>query len=885
MAQGDVNRELVAKFRSMTLDRLERLTLALLELERNPDDEANEGELLRECHTLKGEAKMMGFADVQLVAHRLEDLLRWARERRFRVPQELNDILLTGFDMIGLLVQKKPGDQEIVDLPEFMATVDTFLRNNESKPETKPEAKPEPPTAPDEETKADPPPDDDAPTVTAAPAPAPAPLPPTAARITASAGAASLLQPEAEWSTSSATGSRSGEETRLLDPATSPSQSTGALDLSVLRGGRVDRSERHPTGRLPQVGDADTTATTIRLRSDREPGGGTTRRYRTRMQHRGDENSIRIDLDKLDNLLTLAGDLLLGHERSMQRVDLAREMRDEMRNYMRELHELARELPQLNDDLFTGEARIGGGGWGEAAVASRARNVTDTARSLLAGVERLLRELRDESFRSRNQLETLEISVRELRLLPVGTLFRRYPRAIRDLAKEQGKEVNVRIHGEAVELDKRILDQISEPLLHLIRNAVDHGIEDPDSRVAAGKPPEATLRLSARHIGALVEIEVADDGRGIDPDGVRRAAVQRGALTIEESQLMQSSDLIELIFDSGFTTRNVISDVSGRGVGLDVVRETIEELGGTVQVISQTGAGSRFVMQVPVRVAISKAQIVRLGQDRYAIPSEELEKLVSLPASELATVGNGIALRYRTFGTTTLRGELQSRQELVPIEDLARLLRMPALPDADEIGLAIIHHGGRRQALRVDEFLGEQEIVRRPFNRFLEGVTVLSGTTILPDGGIVPILNIVEVMRLTGDVLRVREGAVAPRGSALDTGADDAPRPAGGTRARRVLLVEDSEITRELLVEILRQKGYRVTEARNGYEALEALRLEVPDLIVTDVDMPEMNGFEMLEQLRGQPEYYNVPVVVLTTRGDDVDKRRALELGANAYLV
>ena len=862
MAQGDVNRELVAKFRSMTLDRLERLTLSLLELERNPDDEAHEGELLRECHTLKGEAKMMGFADVQLVAHRLEDLLKWAHERRFRVPQELNDILLTGFDMIGMLVQKKPGDQEIVDLPEYMETVDAFLKEHAD----------------------DPKPD----------------LPPKPSAVSGVGSRPAVDERPDDWQLSSSSGapSSSSEETRAMTfgDAPSASQSTASLDVSDLRpgGAPTDRipptpartPQRHsPTGRLPQAGDADTHATTVRLRSDRnDKSGGSTRRYRTRMTHRSDENSIRIDLDKLDHLLTLTGDLLLSHERSGQRVELARSTRDDMREFLRDIAELSRQLPQLNDDLFSSQARIGDSGWSEAAVATRTRDISDTARSLMANVERLLRELRDESFRSRNQLETLEISVRELRLLPVGTLFRRYPRAIRDLAKEQGKEINVRIHGENVELDKRILDQISEPLLHLIRNAVDHGIEEPGLRVENGKPPEATLRLAARHIGALVEIEVADDGRGIDPDAVRRAAVERGVLSIEETAALQSSDLIELIFDSGFSTRTRVSDVSGRGVGLDVVRETIEELGGTVQVISQTGAGSRFVLQVPVRVAISKAQIVRLGQDRYAIPSEELEKLVSIPSHELATVGNGIALRFRTFGSTGLRGELIPRDELVPVEDLARLLRQPALPDADEVFLAVILHGGRRQALRIDEFLGEQEIVRRPFNRFLEGVTVLSGTTILPDGGIAPILNIVEVMRLTGDISRVRDGAVTSVHTMTALGGDTG-QAASGPRVRRILLVEDSEITRELLVEILRQRGYRVSEARNGYEALEALRLEIPDLIVTDVDMPEMNGFEMLEQLRGQPEYYNVPVVVLTTRGDDVDKRRALDLGANAYLV
>ncbi len=862
----DVTRDLIQKFRAVTLDRLERLTLAVLDLEGDPSQQEALDTLNRELHTLKGEAKMMGFADVNLVAHRLEDMLKGAQGSGAETwPEGLSDLMLRGLDALGMLVQKTSAEGEMIDLHELLTQFDEFSR----------------------------------------------------AASPAEADEAAL-------------GALSASELGELDPGAVPTEpDVRPPEEKVEEPSPGEHTETQAeTTTTPELANAAPTKKRERSPTSKTKAlrGATGRISATTLLERTEDTSIRIDLDKLDQLLVQAGDLILSHNRSAQRLSTLRELREKAAEHLEALDELTREAggfdggalgarPLSSADGHAASRIYGSGEFSmpslsvsSATLPSQAegrlgeclRQLTESGRAIHAQLERAYRDVRDDIFRDRQQLEQLEINVKELRLLPIGTVLRRYPRAVRDLARDREKEMRIEIFGESVSLDKRILDQISEPLLHLVRNSIDHGIEPPEQRDAVDKPRAGLLRLAARSAGAMVEIEVADDGRGIDPTKLVRKAQERGLISASEAQTLSEERALELIFESGFSTAEEVSDISGRGVGLDAVRNSIERLGGTLQLSTDVGRGTSFTLQLPVRVAIGKAQIVRLGQERVAIPSEEIEKIMRVPAEELVSVGSGRGLPYQARGIQA-PGQIRPRseldeltkhasyssdehslfntnveEELVPVLGLARLLRMPSTTSEEWWELAVINHGGRRIALRVDDFLGEEEILHRPFDPFMHGVTAFTGTTILPDGSVTPILNIVELMRLAERSVRARSHDFA-----------EETEPVGETQdgAKSALLVEDSEITRELLMEILRNLGLHVVEAKNGREGLELLRQRPADLIVTDIDMPEMDGFEMLERLRAEPEYYNIPVIVLTTRGEDEDKRRALDLGANAYLV
>jgi two-component system chemotaxis sensor kinase CheA len=445
-------------------------------------------------------------------------------------------------------------------------------------------------------------------------------------------------------------------------------------------------------------------------------------------------------------------------------------------------------------------------------------------------------------------LQELQEKAMRTRMVSVGTIAGPLARAVRDLARSSGKQVHWELVGEATELDRHVLEHLREPLVALVRNAVDHGLELPDERVAAGKDPAGTVRVDAMQLGGEVVISVSDDGRGVDLAGVRDAAA------LDEDE--EDADALAAIFEPGVSTARTVTEVSGRGVGLDAVRAAVELLRGRVEVHSSQGAGSEFRISVPMTLAVLRCLLVRAGRHRYALPLHATATVVP-PTGERLTSAEG-------------RPAVWVGGEAVAMTDLTALLDGGA---GHALGPAIvISTAVGRHALRVDELIGQRDVVVKDLGRLLPRLDLLAGASVEPDGTIMLVLD------AAGLIAAARRGVAA--------GGDDGEPPllVPGRRGR-ILVVDDALTIRELQRSILERAGYEVVTAAGGQEALELLAEEPADLVLTDVEMPGMDGFVLTEIIRGSPRHGALPVLILTSRTDEDDRRRGLEAGADAYLV
>ncbi len=436
-----------------------------------------------------------------------------------------------------------------------------------------------------------------------------------------------------------------------------------------------------------------------------------------------------------------------------------------------------------------------------------------------------------------------------LRLVPVEPMLRELRRHARLLAAEAQKAVSVRIEARGVELERNVLDQAWDSLLHLVQNAVDHGLEPEDER--GDKAPVGALLLSAQAAGASVVLTVEDDGRGIDPDEVRRAAVRSGRYGASGPDA-SDEEILDLVFEDGFSTRQEVSTLSGRGVGLSVVRRQVEGLGGTVHVASTRGEGTRFVLTVPFTITKERSLVVGVGSGLFGFPARIVRAV--LGAHELPAP------------TADRRHVLRFGDETMPLVSLSRALELGSA--SKDTAAIVLELSGRRFGVGVPSIVGDSELIRRPADALLGTLTGVAATALLEDGRLVLMLDLAFLHRA------LREAGARPN--------PIAPAPAG-PRRRRVLVADDSPVVCQLVQEILVSAGYAVEVVHDGTDAIAAIREREPDLVMSDVEMPKMGGFDLLSEIRKRTQ--KLPVIMLTTRGSVEDRQRATELGANAYLL
>ncbi len=446
----------------------------------------------------------------------------------------------------------------------------------------------------------------------------------------------------------------------------------------------------------------------------------------------------------------------------------------------------------------------------------------------------------------------LEHRLRRLRMVPIRDLFARYVRTVRDLAQSQGKEVRTVLRDQGSRIDRQSLERLYEPLLHLVRNSVDHGIEDPKARVIAGKPPSGTIYLGAEHMGSFLRITVEDDGAGVDPERVRSAIVDQGMVEPAVAAAMGTEELLGTLFVAGFTTRSTTSELSGRGYGLDIVKWEIERLGGSVGISSALGRGTRIELRTPFSASATRVVRFRIRDSGFALP--------------VSAVGSVLELAGRSTSEELGRKLVRIDDEWVPMVAAERAVFGGSVSEPSHGFLILVHYSEIRVALVVSEPPAHAEVVIKPLGDVLDSVRLVTGAGILERDEIALILNPGElVSRAYGTRVALAE-------------------PTTTKGPQRVLLVEDSAITRRMVAQILRSFGYQVLEAGNGLQGLDVALNTPIDLLLTDLDMPEMDGITMIKKVRAETRLEALPIVVLSTRGSEEDKRLASAAGADAYL-
>ncbi|HUS63487.1 MAG TPA: response regulator [Kofleriaceae bacterium] len=567
--------------------------------------------------------------------------------------------------------------------------------------------------------------------------------------------------------------------------------------------------------------------------------------------------TIRVDFDKLDHLLNLVGELVLGRDSLRTSITSLSALGTELSMD----RQLARRIEMVADHREVRAASGGGRARGHGGVPALGE-----LREELGRVERVLAEIGHELDYSSGRLDNVSGELRQavmrLRMVPVGGVLRKHHRTVRDLANTLGKRAKVVLTGEDTELDKLLVEALDEPLLHLVRNAVDHGLEPPDERVRAGKPPEGTISIRAMQRGNQVVIEVSDDGKGISPDVVRRKAREREIVTEVELDNMDDRDVLDLIFRAGFSTAATVSDVSGRGVGMDVVRQTIvHQLKGTIDIRSTVGSGSTFRLSLPLTLAITQVLLARAGGEVFAVPLDSVVRTLTCQPDDVRLVQD--------------REVLTVRDRQVPLVRLADILELPGdVGGPGELCVILTDQSGDLYGLVCEGLLGKKEIVIKSLGEILSGVPCTAGATLLGDRCAV----IVDVAAVIERAVTIRRSGRSPLRVVAREGS------AAAATGVHVLLVDDSDMVRESLRRLLHEAGYRVTVARDGREGLEIAMAQRFDLVSTDVMMPRMDGYELTRALRATAEYRDVPIVMVTSRGERIDRVRGFDAGVDEYI-
>ncbi|KVF25841.1 MULTISPECIES: hybrid sensor histidine kinase/response regulator [Burkholderia] len=553
----------------------------------------------------------------------------------------------------------------------------------------------------------------------------------------------------------------------------------------------------------------------------------------------------RVRADTLNRLLSLSGESLVESR-------WLKPFAESMLRVKRAQRDAARSLDLLYerfaDDLDAG------------ALASM-----NEVRHMLNDLQRALAERMDEfdrfERRSTHIAEQLYDEALQCRMRPFGDATRAYPRIVRDLARSLGKQVRFSIVGEGTQVDRDILDLLDAPLGHLLRNAIDHGVEPPDVRRARGKPADARVTLEARHSAGSLLVSVIDDGPGVDLDALRAAVVRQRLTDDETAARLSDAELLEFLLLPGFSMRDAVTDVSGRGVGLDAVQEMVRGVRGAVRIFNEPGVGMRFVLQLPLTLSVIRSLLVEVGGEPYAFPLAHVRRTLELAHDDIDVLEG-----QPHFPFDGRRAGLVAAHQLLDA----------GAPDAARATTAVVVVGGEPElyGVAVDRFLGERMLVVQPLDSRLHKIQNIAAGALLENGDPVLIVDVEDLIRSVDKLVR---------GGQLATLSRD-PQRALGERRRRVLVVDDSLTVRELERKLLEKRGYDVTVAVDGMDGWNAVRSDAFDLVVTDVDMPRMDGIELVMLIKGDPALKRVPVMIVSYKDRDEDRRRGLDAGADYYL-
>jgi len=617
--------------------------------------------------------------------------------------------------------------------------------------------------------------------------------------------------------------------------------------------------------------------------------------------------SVRIALARLDRMMNTVGELVINRTKMVGRVAELEKLIDTLSfskerlqgkvSEFQEKYEFNRIRSQIGTPwagtqrqrLLTGAAAGEKGFLEEFSELEMDRyddfNILSRSMTeISADVNEVLSQL--EAFISRVEGDIDEFSklahhlqdeITAARMVPIGTLYSLLSRAVRDAAKSAQKQVELDFSGSETELDNNIIQQISDPLVHLVRNSVAHGIELPAGRVAAGKPGQGRVMLRAYHRGNHIYMEVEDDGRGIDYARVRQSAIECGLVSSETADRLTERDLREMLFHPGFSTASVKTELAGRGVGLDVVRSNLNALNGEIEVQSVSGQGTKFILKVPLTLIISPALFVRCGSNHFALPLAVVEEIRRIRADEIEDVGGKLLTKVRDVVTEVVR--LDSYLGLPPLEPVNGYFRM-----------VVANAGSRQVGLVVEEVLGKDEIVIKNLGEYLRRVKLFPGTTIAPDGSLILLIDLNRMVATEPSARRALQASAsasrvfAPGSAAVARGTIPSDAIDRIDQERVIVIADDSISVRKFVGRMLEKNGYRVKLAADGLEAAELITQQGCHLVITDLEMPRMTGYELMAQLRQSPVTKRIPVMVVTSRAGAKHRDRAIKEGASAFL-
>ena len=729
--------QFIEQFKSESKEHIQNLTEGLLELEKSPDDKDIFEKLMREAHTIKGSASMMGYSEIADIAHKMEDAFESAPVSNPDLIIKSIDYLLECLDTMDSILETQiigQADSDIIEkATQICKKIDEIM--TESSMGDKKESDES------ESCKND-----------------------------------SSPEQKKEYIESMEVSS-TNEASDIVEPEKEKKLQNTIFDSEQVNNNHENQHEK---------------------KSEEEAAS------------KSHSESLRVNIDKLNNLMNLSGEMLTSRIR-------------------------------LNALIKTLNAKT---------------KVYNSDNSLKKLIEQL--KLADEkiSFVTSN----LQNEIMKMRMVPISNLFSVFPRAMRDLAQKHQKKVEFSIKGEETQLDKSIIDQIKEPLMHLLRNAVDHGLEIPEERFRNNKREAGQISLNAYHSGSQVIIEISDDGRGIEVDKVKEKAISRNIVSLEKVSQMTDEQIYQFLFVPGFSTASTITETSGRGVGLDVVKENVVKLKGVIGIKSKPGNGTIFTIKLPLTLMITECLLVDCSNEIYGIPIDNIVETARINLSEIETIGN--------------KEVITIRDNVIP---LARLNNMFCLPgkgiiEKKYIPVIIVQSMNNKLAILVDQIVGHHEIMVKPLGYPLRKTKNISGAAILGDGNVVLVLDILSIINSSDGNFQCQCFVSEKNHIVKD-------------KVKSILLAEDTLSTAMLEKNILEAAGFSVIIARDGKEALERAAQEKFDLVISDVLMPKVNGYELTSTLKKDKYYKNIPVIIVTTRESDSDKKKGLDSGADAYLL
>ncbi|GAA8262030.1 chemotaxis histidine kinase/response regulator CheAY2 [Helicobacter pylori] len=782
--------EIMEDFLIEAFEMNEQLDQDLVELEHNPEDLDLLNRIFRVAHTIKGSSSFLNLNILTHLTHNMEDVLNRARKGEIKITPDIMDVVLRSIDLMKTLLvtirdtgsdTNNGKENEIEEaVKQLQAITSQNLEDAKETSGTKEAPQKENKEKVKEENK-----ENKAKAPTAENASSDNPL---------------ADEPDLDYANMSAE-EVEAEIERLLNKRQEADKERRAQKKQEAK----PKQEVTPTKETPKT-------ETLKTETPKAPKTETKAKAKADTEENkapsiGVEQTVRVDVRRLDHLMNLIGELVLGKNRLI-RIYSDVEERYDGEKFLEELNQVVSSISAVTTDL--------------------------------------------------------QLAVMKTRMQPVGKVFNKFPRMVRDLSRELGKSIELIIEGEETELDKSIVEEIGDPLIHIIRNSCDHGIEPLEERRRLNKPETGKVQLSAYNEGNHIVIKISDDGKGLDPVMLKEKAIEKGVISERDAEGMSDREAFNLIFKPGFSTAKVVSNVSGRGVGMDVVKTNIEKLNGIIEIDSEVGVGTTQKLKIPLTLAIIQALLVGVQEEYYAIPLSSVLETVRISQDEIYTVDGKSVLRLR--------------DEVLSLVRLSDIFKVDAILESNsDVYVVIIGLADQKIGVIVDYLIGQEEVVIKSLGYYLKNTRGIAGATVRGDGKITLIVDVGAMMDMAKSI---KVNITTLMNESENTKSKNSPSD------YVVLAIDDSSTDRAIIRKCLKPLGITILEAANGLEGLEMLKNgdKTPDAILVDIEMPKMDGYTFASEVRKYNKFKNLPLIAVTSRVTKTDRMRGVESGMTEYI-